>query len=115
MAKKYLQKSHFKYSTHPSVLKKNGKGHVGYVSTRYGKRSKVNIITHSPTFFDSPTKPLLDNPEKSGKNIKKSRYSKPVWFNDSDLQEPKGTWRMSHRDDRRIRRANKKFAKTGKW
>lgn len=115
MAKKYLRKSAFKYNTHPSVLKRNGKGHVGYVTAKRKKQSKINTITHSAMFFDSPTKLLLDKPEKSSKNKKPSRFSEPRWISDSYLQEPKGIWRMSHRDDRRIRKANKKFAKTGKW
>lgn len=115
MAKKYLRKSAFKYNTHPSVLKRNGKGHVSYVTAKRKKQSKVNIITHADTFFGSPTKVLLDKPEKSGHNLKKSRFSIPVWVGDSYLQPPKGIWKMSHRDDRGIRKANKKFAKTGKW
>lgn len=115
MVKKYLKKKAFKYNTHPSVLKKNNRGHVSYITARKRNKSKVNVITHSSTFFDSPTKPLLDKPEKSGSNKKVSRFSEPRWISDSYLQEPKGTWKMSHRDDRRIRNANKKFARTGKW
>ena len=115
MAKKYLRKRTFKYNTHPSVLKRNGKGHVSYVTAKRKKKSKVNIITHSQTFFNAPTKQLLDKPEKSGKNKKTSRFSQPRWISDTYLKEPKGTWVMSHRDDRRIRNANKKFTRTGKW
>lgn len=112
---KILKKNHFRYNTHPSVLKRDGKGHVSWSSAKKGHKEKVNVITHSDTFFGVQTKELLVNPEKSGHNTKKSRASIPKWINDKYLENPKGTWRMSHRDSRRLRRANKIYEKTGKW
>lgn len=119
MSKKVLRKNHFRYNTDPRVIKtkgsNKGKGHVSWSSAKKGKKEKVNVITHADTFLGLPTKLLLDKPEKSSKNIKKSRASAPIWVNQNNLQPAKGTWRMSHRDARRLRAANKKYAKTGKW
>ena len=51
MDKKYLRKNEFRYDTNPRVRNKKNKGHVAYVSVIHGNRSKVNIITHSGSFF----------------------------------------------------------------
>ena len=113
--KKILKKNHFRYNTHPSVLKKDGKGHVSWTSAKRGHKEKVNVITHSDVFFDKPTKELLSKPEKSGTNKKKSRASIPVWIDEKYLSKPKGTWKMSRRDNRRLREANRKYEKSGIW
>lgn len=113
--KKILKKNHFRYNTHPSVIKKDGKGHVSWTSAKRGHKEKVNIITHADSFFDMPTKKLTSNPEKSGRNIKKSRASAPRWIDEKYLSKPKGKWRMSHQDNRKLRTANRKYEKTGIW
>lgn len=113
--KKILKKNHFRYNTHPSVLKSSGKGHVSWSSAKRGHKEKVNIITHADSFFNMPTKKLTSNPEKSGRNIKKSKASIPVWIDEKYLSKPKGTWKMSRKDNKALRKANKKFEKTGKW
>lgn len=112
---KTLKKNHFRYNTHPSVLKNNGKGHIGWVSAKRGHKEKMNIITHADIFFNMPTKKLTSNPEKSGRNTKQSKASSPRWFDDKYLSKPKGTWKMSRRDNKTLRKANKKFERTGKW
>ena len=121
MAKyKYLRKNEFRYNKNPEVMNPRGEGHVAYVTVRNKRHSKINIITHSNTFFGKPTEELLRNPEKNKKrnswrSSEKSRFSVPVWEKNSNLKEkPKGIWRMSNEDRKRIHKFNKKYEKQRK-
>ena len=109
---KYLRKNEFRYNKNPEVKNPRGEGHIGYVTVRHKKRSKVNIITHSSTFYGEPTQLLRKNPELSRLSKKPSRFSVPVWEKNTHLQEaPRGVWRMSNEDRKQIHKFNKKYAK----
>ena len=113
MAKnKYLRKNEFRYDTNPEVKNPRGEGHVAYVTVRNKKRSKINIITHSKSFYGEPTYPLAGNPNPSKSSKRPSYYSVPRWERNSYLvDEAKGVWRMSKENRKRIRKTNKKYGK----
>ena len=112
---KYLRKNEFRYNKNPEVKNPRGEGHVAYVSVRHKKRSKINIITHSKTFYGEPTESLSKNPNVSKSSKRGSRFSVPVWEHNSYLTEkPKGEWRLSNQDKKKIHKFNKKYAKKSK-
>ena len=109
---KYLRKNEFKYNKNPEVKNPRGEGHVAYVTVRHKKRSKINIITHSQSFFGEPTERLKHNPNPSKSSKRESRFSVPRWEHNSNLvDKPKGVWRMSNHDRKKIHKFNKKYAK----
>ena len=109
MSKKYLRKNEFRYDTNPKIARPDGKGHNVYVSVKHGHKAKVNVITHSKTFFGEKTIELNDNPNKSKFDNRKSRISIPFWENDNYLKNySKGTWYMSKQNKSIIRKTNKK-------
>ena len=109
---KYLRKNEFRYNTNPEVKNPRGEGHVAYVSVRHKRNSKINIITHSKTFYGEPTERLSQNPEKSKISERESRFSVPRWEHNSFLKEtPKGVGKMSNEDRKKIHKFNKKYAK----
>ena len=107
--KKYLSKSDFFYDTSPNVRRSDGKGHVVYRSAVHKKKSKVNVITHSATFYSEPTHPFIRNPQIGSKNKKTSRYSVPRWEDTKYLKSPKGNWRISPADKKAIKKFNAKY------
>lgn len=110
--KKYLQKNEFRYNTNPAVKNPSGNGHVGYVSAKHGHKAKINIITHSETFYGEPTQKLSKNPNKESKDPRPSRFSVPRWENDKYLKDfPKGYWRLDKADRIAIKKFNKKYEK----
>ena len=58
---KYLSKNDFWYDTSPNVRRSDGKGHVVYRTAVHKKKSKINVITHSNSFFDESTHSLTRN------------------------------------------------------
>lgn len=115
--KKYLRKNEFRYNISPNVQRRDGRGHVAYLSAKKGHKAKINVITHSDRFFNEPTQPLSKNPEiqrdgNRAKDKRTSRFSVPVWENDKYLQEkPRGIWHMSKEDRIKIKKFNKKYSK----
>ena len=108
--KKYLAKNEFRYNMHPDVVRKDGKGHISYVSAKQGHKAKVNVITHSKVFYGEPTYPLKQNPDRESTYKTQSYYSKPVWQSDSYLSKPNsGYWKLSKADRIAIKKTNKKF------
>lgn len=110
--KKYLRKSEFRVSTHPDVISPRGDTHVVYVSARRGHKAKVNVITHSETFFGKPTEKMYLNPNRTDKkDSRPSRYSVPVWHSDTTIEEKpkKGYWLIHKRDKVAIKKFNKKY------
>ena len=114
--KKYLRKNEFRISTHPDVISTRGDTHVVYVSAKQGHNAKVNVITHSSTFFGEPTEPLYKNPDITSKDPRLSRFSVPRWHNDNTIKEKpkKGFWRLHKVDKIAIKKFNKKYAKNCK-
>lgn len=109
MGKKYLRKNEFRYNTNPNVKRKDGKFHIAFVSAQKGHKKKINIITHSKTFFGKPTLVLSNNPNKSKFDKRPSRASIPVWETDNNLKDKaKGVWVMSKKDKYKIKKFNKK-------
>lgn len=114
--KKYLRKNNFRYNTNPNVLNLHNEGHTAFITAKHGHKAKINIITHSKEFYGMPTKELSQNPNKANPSKKKSRYSIPVWENEKYLKDnAKGYWKISKRDNKQIRKDNKKYERTGKW
>ena len=112
---KYLRKNEFRYNTNPAVKNPRGQGHMAYVSVRQGHKAKINIITHARTFYGEPTMKLRENPNRSKPSKRPSRFSVPRWEKNSFLKDPpKGFWKMSKKDRKAIRKANKKYAKRKK-
>ena len=112
---KYLRKNEFRYNKNPEVRNPRGEGHVAYVTVRHKKKSKINIITHALNFFGEPTEKLNCNPELSKSSKRPSRFSVPVWEHNSNLvDKPKGVWRMSKEDRKKIHKFNKKYARKQK-
>lgn len=110
MSKKYLSKNEFRYNTNPNVKRDDGEFHVAFVSAQRGHKKKINIITHSKTFYGKPTLPLLNNPNKSKYDKRQSRASVSVWEKDSYLKDKaKGVWFMSKKDKYKIKKFNKKY------
>ena len=87
-----------------------GQGHVAYVTVRYGKKSKINIITHAQSFYGQPTELLSINPNRTSQDKRPSRFSVPVWESNKYLQNyPKtGFWKMSKQDRIKIKKFNKR-------
>ena len=97
---------------HPDVVRKDGKGHVSYVSAKQGHKAKINVITHSPKFIGETTYPLKQNPDRTSSYKTQSYFSKPVWQSDVYLSTPKnGYWKLSKADKKSIKKVNKKFKK----
>ena len=112
MDKKYLRKNEFRYDTNPRVRNKKNKGHVAYVSVTHGNRSKVNIITHSGSFFGESTKELSKNPQIDKKDKRKARVSVPRWEENRHIQgKPFGTWHLTKKDRSMIRKINRNYKK----
>lgn len=110
--KKYLRKSEFRYDTSPTVRRADGKGHVAYVSAKYGHKSKINIITHAKTFYEEPTMLMAVNPDRASTYKRPSRFSVPRWENDKYLKPPQGGyWKLSKQDRIAVKKFNKKYAK----
>ena len=109
---KYLRKNEFRYNKNPEVINPRGEGHVAYVTVRHKKKSKINIITHAQNFFGEPTEKLIGNPNPSKPSRRASRFSIPVWEHNSNLvDKPKGVWRMSEQNRKKIHKFNKKYEK----
>lgn len=110
--KKYLRKGEFRVSTHPDVISPRGDTHVVYVSAKQGHKAKVNVITHSSTFFGEPTKAMHKNPDITSKDPRRSRFSVPRWHSDKTIMEKpkKGFWRLHKADKIAIKKFNKKYA-----
>ena len=107
---KYLRKSEFRYNKNPNVINARGEGHTAYITVRHKNRSKINIITHSTTFFGKPTKRLRYNPNPSKPSKKPSYFSIPVWESNIYLKDkPKGFWKMRKCDKKLIRNENRKY------
>ena len=106
---KYLSKSDFYYDTSPKVRRRDGKGHVVYRTAVHNKKSKINVITHSDTFFGEPTHSLSRNPEIGSSYKKTSRFSVPRWENTHYLKHVKGFWRLSPSDKKKIKKFNSKY------
>ncbi len=116
LSKKYLRKNEFRYDTNPNVRRNDGEFHTAYVSAKHGHKSKINIITHSNNFYGQPTREMYKNPNRSKFDKRKSRFSVPVWENDTYLKDqPKGQWKLHKKDYKAIRTANKKYLKSNKW
>jgi len=116
LSKKYLRKNEFRYNTNPNVRRHDGEYHTAYVSAKHGHKSKINIITHSKTFYGKPTKEMSVNPNRSKFDKRTSRFSVPVWENDVYLKnKPKGLWKLHKKDKKTIRKANKRYFTNGKW
>ncbi len=110
--KKYLQKNEFRYDRSPNVTRHDGKGHVVYVSAKHGHKSKINVITHSDKFFNEPTMKLTKNPNRQSKDSRQSRFSVPVWENDTYLEAPKsGYWKFIKKDRIAVKKFNKRYKK----
>ena len=110
--KKYLRKNEFRYNANPDVARPDGRGHMAYVSAKYGHKSKINIVTHSRTFYDEPTTLMRVNPDRMSTYKKSSRFSVPRWENDKYLKSPQGGyWKLSKEDRIAIKKFNKKYAK----
>ena len=110
--KKYLRKNEFRYDTSPKVRRPDGRGHTVYVSAKQGHQAKVNVITHSTTFFGEPTHELSKNPQRDTRNRRPARFSSPRWESDTDLKNPpRGIWRLEKKDRRRILNFNRKYKK----
>ena len=110
--KKYLGKNEFRYDTSPKVRRPDGKGHNVYVSVKQGHRAKINVITHSRSFFDEPTEDLSYNPNPSKPDARKSYFSAPRWENDEYLkQKSSGIWRLHKKDRIKIKKFNKRYEK----
>ena len=108
--KKYLRKNEFRYNTNPAVKNPKGEGHMAYITARHGTKYKINIITHSKTFYGEPTKKLDKNPNVSKPSKRTSRFSVPRWESDTYLKnKPKEVWRMSKVDRIAIKKFNKKY------
>ncbi len=111
-----MRKNEFRYDTSPDVKRKDGRGHVVYLTARKGKKYKTNVITHSKTFYGEPTEKLTQNPNLKSNDKRISRFSVPVWKNESSLiPANKGDWKMSRMDRRKIKRCNQKYEKYGKY
>lgn len=109
---KYLKKNEFRYDTSPNVRRPDGKGHNVYVSGKIGHKAKINVITHSKTFFNEPTTEMIQNPNRSKPDKRKSRFSVPVWENDKYLKrKSEGVWVIHKRDRINIKKFNKKYRK----
>lgn len=116
MSKKYLRKNEFRYNTNPNVRRPDGKYHTAYVTAKHGHKSKINIITHSKSFYGKPTKEMYQNPDRAKYSDRKSRFSVPRWENDKYLKDfPKGFWKIHNEDKKAIRKYNKKYFKNGQW
>lgn len=110
--KKYLRKNEFRYDISPKVRRPDGKGHNVYVSVKQGHRAKINVITHSKSFFDEPTIPMRKNPNRSNPDKRQSYFSAPRWESDEYLkQKSSGIWRLHKADRNRIKKVNKKYEK----
>lgn len=110
--KKYLRKNEFRYDTSPKVRRPDGKGHNVYVSLKQGHRARINVITHSKSFFNEPTQELRYNPNPSKPDKRISYFSVPRWENDAYLKnKSSGTWHL-HKEDRiKIKKLNKRYGK----
>ena len=107
---KYLQKNEFRYNENPDLKNKSGKGHPVYVTAQYGNHSKINVITHSNSFFKEPTEELLKNPQINKKDKRQSRFSVPRWEENRYIQnKPYGTWHMSNKDRLKIHKFNRHY------
>ncbi len=112
MARKYLRKNEFRYYTKPEYLSKGGKPHVAHISAKHNDKYKFNLITHSKTFFNSNTKELKKNPNRSNSgqiDKRPSRISVPRWdkikyFSKNKLLH----WRFDKQDKSAIKKWNKK-------
>ena len=110
-----MRKNEFRYNTNPDVINPMGEGHIAYVSVKNKKHSKINIITHSKSFYGQPTYLLKKNPNISKPSKRQSYVSIPVWEKNSYLVEkPKGIWHLSNVDRKSIRKFNKKYARKNK-
>ncbi|MBQ8738158.1 MAG: hypothetical protein IJZ04_01540 [Clostridia bacterium] len=112
MGKKYLRKNEFRVCTHPDVISPRGDTHVVYVSAKHGHKAKVNVITHSLTFFNEPTIKMRKNPNIVSKDPRPSRFSVPRWYSDKTIEKKpeKGVWRLHKVDKIAIKKFNKKYA-----
>lgn len=109
--KKYLRKSEFRNYINPKYLSKSKLPHPAYISGRRKNNYKFNVITHSKTFFGSPTTLLSENPNRNKrKNVdkRKSRISVAMWENKNSFSSEKLTgWRFSKKDKKLIKKKNK--------
>ena len=109
MSKIYYKKANFKYDTSPNVRRPDGKGHVVYQTVTHKGKSKVNVITHSNTFYNQPTYPMAKNPNRKSSDKRQSRFSVPVWESNKHLKPVRGGyWKLDKRDKKLNKKINKK-------
>jgi len=112
MARKYLRKSEFRYYTNPKYLSKNGVPHPAYITAKYNKRYKFNVITHSKHFFNSDTKELERNPNHNRdkpKDERQSRISVSHWDKENYFSKDKlEYWRFTNKDKATVKKWNRK-------
>ena len=110
--KKYLRKNEFRLYENPDYLSKSKEPHPAYITARYKRKYKANVITHSKKFFGKDTLPLSENPNKNKDKYnytKESRISVSFWDKDSNFSDEKlSGWRFSKIDKKRIKKWNKK-------
>ena len=66
------------YNSNPKIKTKRGQGHMAYMSAKLKHKAKINIITHSKTFYGEPTNDFIVNPNRLSKDKRPSRFSIPV-------------------------------------
>ena len=116
MPNKYYGKNEFRYNTNPKIRNKKKKGHVAYMSATHGKKSLVNIVTHSKKFFKKSTKMFAQNPNVYSKDPRPSRFSKPYWEDNKYLKsKPYGFWRITKKDRAYVKKSNKQYFRKNKW
>lgn len=113
MSKKFRRVSYFRKFIKEGSLSKNGQGHPAYVSAVRGDRSRINVLTHSMTFFEKPTMKLHDNPEVGSSYKEISRFSVPSFEKNSDLVKIEGKWSFSKRDQQKVDLFNLRYRETG--
>lgn len=107
---KYLKKNEFRYNKNPAVKNRRGEGHTAYVSARRGNKFKINIITHSKSFYGEPTHLMRKNPNRSKPSKRSSYFSVPRWEQERYLRDkPKGYWKLDKKDKTAIKKFNKKY------
>ena len=114
MSEKYLRKNEFKYCTSREVLRKDGKGHVVYITAEHGNMVKGNVITHGRYFFTKRTYDLQQNPKINNPDKRPSYFSIPHWFKKTTMKRPYGVWHMYNQDRRNIHRANRAYERRRK-
>ena len=101
MSNTIYRKNEFRYGKRNSPMGR----HPVYISAESTDKYKVNVITHSDTFFGQPTKELIDNPDK-----RKNRISIPVVIDKSELQNHRlNNWKMSKQNTKIRKKLDKRY------